>query len=204
MMEAIVRGTLRPSLYVSKDKILSSREGVSAVARQLMEKMDLEFSDQGLFEANRQLLETTALSAGRLNLVFGIREYAGTGWLLDDDIVVTNRHVARLFATRWMQDEWDFQDGQFDRKVQVFFNNVEQIDTDDDRSVKIREILWVAEPGEPDMALLRVQTPNLEPIRLSEQEIAAETPVAVVGYPERDPRDNPKHLIVSFWVLFVI
>ncbi len=198
-MEAIVRGTLRPSFYMSKDKVLSSREGVSPVARRLMEEMNLEFSDRGLFETNREILETAALSAGRLNLVFGFREYAGTGWLLDDDIVITNRHVAHLFAQRWMQDEWDFQNGQFDRKVQVQFNPVEQIDTDDDRSVRIREILWVAEPGEPDMALLRVQAPNVEPIRLAEREAAAETPIAVVGYPARDPRDNPEHLIVSFF-----
>lgn len=198
-VEAIVRSTLRPSFYISKDKVLSNREGISSAAKQLMEEMELDFSDREVFDANRAMLETTALSSGRLNLVFGFCEYAGTGWLLDEDIVVTNRHVANLFARRWMHDQWDFQDGQFDRKVQVQFNPVEQIDTDDDRSVRIREILWVAEPGEPDMALLRVQPPGTEPICLAEKETKAETPVAVVGYPERDPRDNPKHLIFSFF-----
>jgi endonuclease G, mitochondrial len=199
MVEAIVRSTLRPSFYMSKDKVLSDREGISELAKRLMQEMDLDFSDRALFDAKRDMLEKTALSAGRLNLVFGFREYAGTGWLVDDDIVVTNRHVAHLFARRWMQDDWDFQNGQFDKPVQVWFNPVEQIDTDDDRSVKIREILWVGGSGEPDMALLRVQTPGVEPITLAKQAPKSETPVAVIGYPARDPRDNPKHLIVSFF-----
>lgn len=199
MVEAIVRSTLRPSFYISKDKVLRAREGLSPHAKRLMEEMDLDFSDRPLFDEKRRMLEARAMSAGRLNLVFGFREYAGTGWLVGDDIVVTNRHVAHLFAQRWMHEQWEFQDGQFDRKVQVWFNPVEQIESDDDRSARIREILWIAGPGEPDMAFLRVQAPDAEPIKLAEQTPSEETPVAVVGYPARDPRDNPGHLIASFF-----
>lgn len=201
MFEAIVRSTLRPSFYMSKDRVLSRREGLSDLAGQLMEGMDLDFDDRALFDANRDMLETRAQSAGRLNLFNGFREYAGTGWLVDEHVVVTNRHVASLFARRWMADQWDFQDGQFDRKVEVRLNPLEQIDTPNDpvRSAVATEILWVAGPGEPDMAFLRVHAPAAEPIPLASGQPKDESPVAVVGYPERDPRDNPERLIVSFF-----
>ncbi|TCO71318.1 DNA/RNA non-specific endonuclease [Rhodovulum euryhalinum] len=201
MVEAIVRSTLRPSFYMARDRILSAREGVSEAARQLMEGMDLDFDDRDLFEAQRGLVESRALGAGRLNLFNGFREFAGTGWLVDEGIAVTNRHVAELFARRWMGEDWDFQDGQFDRRIEVRLNPLEQIDTPDDptRAAFVTGILWVAGPGEPDMAFLKVHAPGAEPIPLATGQPEAETPVAVVGYPERDPRDNPRHLIVSFF-----
>ncbi|TCP43159.1 DNA/RNA non-specific endonuclease [Rhodovulum marinum] len=201
MVEAIVRSTLRPSFYMARDRVLSAREGLSPMARQLMEGMDLDFDDRAMFDANRALLETCARAAGRLDLFNGFREYAGTGWLVDDGIAVTNRHVAELFARRWMGDDWDFRDGQFDRKVEVRLNPLAQIDTPPDpvRAAFVTAVLWVAGPGEPDMAFLRVHAPGTEPIPLSEAPLAPETPVAVVGYPERDPRDNPAELIGSFF-----
>ncbi|MDH3263797.1 MAG: DNA/RNA non-specific endonuclease [Paracoccaceae bacterium] len=201
MVEAIVRSTLRPSFYMSNDRVLSQREGLSNLARQLMDGMDLDFDDRALFDAKRGMLEARARSAGRLDLFNGFREYAGTGWLVDESVVVTNRHVAGLFARRWMADQWEFQDGQFDRRVEVRLNPLEQIDTANDpvRSAIVTEILWVAGPGEPDMAFLRVHAPGAEPIPLAASQPKGESPVAVVGYPERDPRDNPEHLIVSFF-----
>lgn len=201
MVEAIVRSTLRPALYMCRDKVLSAREGLSPAARQLMEGMDLEFDDRALFDARRDLLESRALSAGRLNLFNGFRAYAGTGWLVEDGIAVTNRHVADLFARRWMGDDWEFQDGQFDRKVEVRMNPLDQIETPDDpgRAAFVTAILWVAGPGEPDMAFLKVHAPGAVPIPLAGALPAAETAVAVVGYPDRDPRDNPAELIGSFF-----
>ena len=201
MVEAIVRSTLRPSFYMSNDRVLSSREGLSDAARQLIEGMDLDFDDRAIFEAERSTLEARARATGRLNLFNGFREYAGTGWLVEKDIVVTNRHVADLFAQRWMADQWNFRDGQFDRKVEVRMDPLEQIETPRDpvRSAVVTEILWVAGPGQPDMAFLRVHAPGVEPIPLASRPPADETSVAVVGYPDRDPRDNPKHLMVSFF-----
>ncbi len=200
-VEAIVRSTLRPSFFMSKDRILSHREGLSDTVRALMEAMDLDFDDRDLFEAKRAMLEHRALSAGRLNLFNGFRAYAGTGWLVDDGIAVTNSHVAQLFAQRWMGEEWDFRDGQFDRKIEVRLNPLEQVDTDDDpvRSAFVTKVLWVAGPGEPDMAFLRVHAPGAEPIPLADAAPLGETPVAVVGYPDRDPRDNPEQLMGSFF-----
>lgn len=200
-MEAIVRSALRPSFYLSRDRILSRRDGLTDAARQIMDAMDLDFDDQALFEARQQDLEARARSAGRLNLFNAFRAYAGTGWLVDDGIAVTNRHVAQLFAQRWMGEDWEFQDGQFDRKVEVRLNPLEQIDTADDpvRSALVTQVLWVAGPGEPDMAFLKVHAPGLEPIPLAEAPPKAERPVAVVGYPEEDPRDNPGHLIAAFF-----
>jgi len=200
-VEAIVRSTLRPSFYMSRDRILSAREGLSDIARQLMEGMDLDFDDRDLFEAQRMLVETRAMAAGRLNLFNGFREYAGTGWLVDDGIAVTNRHVAELFARRWMGEDWEFQEGQFDRRIEVRLNPLEQIDTPEDptRAAFVTGILWVAGSGEPDMAFLKVHAPGAEPVPLAADLPGAETPISVIGYPERDPRDNPRHLIVSFF-----
>lgn len=201
MVEAIVRTTLRPALYMSKDKVLSETAGLSGIALQIMEEMDLTFEDQALFEQNRTTLETQARSVGRLNLYNGFREYAGTGWLVDTDIVVTNRHVAELFSRRWMNDVWEFGDGAFGRKVEVRLNPLEQIETPNDptRSAFVTEVIWVASPGEPDMAFLRVHAFGSDPIELATEDLEGGEPVAVIGYPARDRRDNPEHLIGSFF-----
>ncbi|MCB9958285.1 MAG: DNA/RNA non-specific endonuclease [Rhodospirillaceae bacterium] len=201
MLEAIVRTTLRPSLYMSKDKVLSETAGLSGIALQIMEEMDLTFEDHSVFETNRATLETRARAVGRLNLYNGFREYAGTGWLVDTDIVVTNRHVAELFSRRWMNDVWEFSDGAFGRKVEVRLNPLEQIETPDDptRSAFVTEVIWVAGMAEPDMAFLRVHAFGAQPLDLATKGPQGGEPVAVIGYPARDPRDNPEHLIDTFF-----
>src|ERR1700754_3860095 len=51
-------------------------------------------------EGARARLEQAIPSAGRIDLRNGRLDWAGTGWMVAPDVVVTNRHVADEFAMR--------------------------------------------------------------------------------------------------------
>ena len=50
---------------------------------------------------HRAALATPIRSVGRLELIdHDSMDWCGTGWRIEDDLIVTNRHVASLFAER--------------------------------------------------------------------------------------------------------
>lgn len=199
-LEAIILTALRPSLYVREDKILDKLDGVSDFVREVLRNVDLHHEDEAILEENRAILETATLSAGRLDLRNGYRKYVGTGWLVDEEIVVTNRHVALLFAQRDLLEPWTFQPGRFGDDVEVELNTLAQLDMKGRRSTSVLDVLWIAEPHEPDMALLKVAPgAGAAPLTLRTTPLAKDTPVAVIGYPAEDPRDNDPSLIAKFF-----
>lgn len=200
-LEAIILEALRPSLFIREHKILDKNEGLNSLARSALAGMDLDFEDRTAFEANRAQLEAVARSAGRLDIFNGFRVYAGSGWLVDEDIVVTNRHVAMLFARQNRFGEWKYSPGRMaSANMTVAFNNVAQVDTEDDDPVNLGDILYIASGHEPDMALIRLKRkPSLAPIVLAAQRTKPGQPVAVVGYPDNDPRQNDPRLITQFF-----
>ncbi|WP_167768184.1 trypsin-like peptidase domain-containing protein [Bradyrhizobium sp. MOS001] len=113
--------------------------------------------------------------------------YIGTGWLIEQNLIVTNRHVALEFAERG-QKGFTFQLG-FDRRnpVAVDVDFLEEIDNAATARVTIGDILYIVSDTEPDVAFLRVgpgKGPLGRPIKLGSELPSSKTMIGVVGYPD--------------------
>lgn len=177
-LEAIVLADLRPAYFIENDRIA----------------IDGDFDHVEVIETNRDTLEAMSRRVGRVDLLnHASFDYAGTGWLIADDIVVTNRHVAHVFATQNWTGQWDFQLGTFDNPLHVQVNTMRQHGTSDapTRILLATEVLYVAPPSGPDIAFLRVvRNGDIDPIPLCARPPRIDRPVAAVGYPARDAGRN--------------
>jgi endonuclease G len=120
-------------------------------------------------------------------------EWCGTGWRVDDDLIVTNRHVALLFAQR-QGTTFKYRLNQLGKRVRARIDFREEFRGVESEEYGIAEILWVADDHDnaPDVAVLRVRNdPGLpEPLPLSRKQPESRQPVAVVGYPAKDSRND--------------
>lgn len=129
--------------------------------------------------------------------------YVGTGWLLEQDLIVTNRHVALEFAERG-QKGFTFQLG-FDRRnpVAVDIDFLEEIDNPATARFNVGEILYIARDTEPDVAFIRLAPGQsgapARPIKLTSELLSSKTMVAAVGYPGRDPRIPDQDLMAKIF-----
>jgi hypothetical protein len=128
-------------------------------------------------------------SVGRIEVPgLGI-PFVGTGWLIADDVLVTNRHVASAFARR---DGQRFVFRSFGgRPLNGQIDFFEEHQRPDSREFPLTEVLWIAGPNDADIAFFRVARSALGrsltlPIPLLGTAPAEEQLVAVIGYPARD------------------
>ncbi len=187
--ELIVRRVGRPVLDVVNGTIEPPIDGVWRAA---------------LLAARDRLLPAVT-AVGRIELC-NAAAHVGTGWLIAEDIIVTNRHVAELFVLR---------DGLTHRLVpgcsppgprpaaRIDF----LVEVSDPRQfeVELVECLHMAPSGHdhPDLAFLRVRRPVDRalppPIPLASAAPRPDQPVAVVGYPAADGRHDD---FLDQWRLF--
>jgi Trypsin-like peptidase domain len=137
-------------------------------------------------EDHRPAIESALRSVGRVELE-GHPEYdvVGTGFLVGDDIVMTNRHVAKYFLVG--PPDWSFEQGITAR---IDFN--EEFLAGEPREFAIREVIGVS--LDLDIALFRVDADDSAagtlppPLALADTVGAAEgADVYVIGFPLNDP-----------------
>ncbi len=127
----------------------------------------------------------------------------GTGWLVDKNTVVTNRHVAQTFARRTGAG-FTFKQASRIRPMSADIDFLEETGRLAQREFPIVEILHIeGEPG-PDFALLRVESRSglhtlAPPIPLAASPAKLEQQVAVIGYPARDSRVPDAQLMQSIF-----
>jgi endonuclease G len=125
---------------------------------------------------------------GRIELPFNpLVPYGGTGFIVSDDLLMTNRHVAQLFASG-LGTNIKYQSGA----SAVDFKR--QIDTAEQDHTAFLKVAGV-EMIHPfwDMALLRVEglpASGALPLSVSAPEDLLDRDVIVVGYPARDLRSD--------------
>ncbi|NKL88040.1 phospholipase D-like domain-containing protein [Rhizobium leguminosarum] len=175
---ALRRG--RPVLAIREGQtVLEFREAESAVWKEKL-------------VGAAKVLRKAIPSVGRIELTNLIAYPSiGTGWMVDSDIIATNRHVADFFVEN-SGSGFRFRLGDDRRKVvgaRVDF--LEEIDSTLQSEFDITEIVFVAPATMPDIALFRVRAsagttipPKLE---LSKTSSDMGKTVVVVGYPHRDP-----------------
>jgi endonuclease G, mitochondrial len=113
--------------------------------------------------------------------------YGGTGFVVGKDLVMTNRHVAAIFASGVGTGEVTFKPGH---RAGIDF--LQELDRPTGPVFAVRGIVMVHPYW--DMALLRVEglEHKGEPLRLAASEPAAgtEAMVAAIGYPAFDTRND--------------
>jgi endonuclease G, mitochondrial len=115
-------------------------------------------------------------------------QYGGTGFIVGPNLLMTNRHVARLFVEGVGTKNLRYRSGD----AAVDFNR--EVGTPEgDRSafLTVQEVVMVHPFW--DMALLRVEgLEDREPLTLSTRklEVLEEAEVVAVGYPARDDRND--------------
>lgn len=177
--EAIILATGRPALLI--------RGGI-------WEEPELQVVRERL-ASTAGLLEAAIPKVGRVELLNDpTMEYVGTGWMIEEDILITNRHVATYFAFA-QGSQIVLRTNPFGVRldVQVDFN--EEFNSPDPAfEVEVAEVIFIEEqgPGRPDMALVRLQRHGdlPSPIELSTRLAQRGDDIAVIGYPARDAARN--------------
>jgi V8-like Glu-specific endopeptidase len=185
--ETIVRPSARPVLAVRNNKVTTEFLGPDSDVW------------KSRIDGARAILDVVIPSIGRIELKNNADfAWVGTGWLVADDIVVTNRHVAREFG-RGTQDGFVFRLGVNGGAQSAQIDFLEEFERSASLEFAIESILWIATPTEPDIAFLRVRQTGQNrrlatPIPLSEA-VSADDFIVTIGYPARDPRVPDQRLV---------
>jgi endonuclease G len=143
-------------------------------------------------EQARERLKAAVLSVGRIDMDNNPQfDWVGTAWVVAEDVVVTNRHVADIFARR-AGDKFVFRTS-FLGQMAARLDFREELASESPLEFRIVDVLHIEDDAGPDMAFLRVDwTSNAEagkraPIQLADSLEPAHN-VAVIGYPAKDTR----------------
>ncbi len=189
-LETIVLRTARPVLAVSNN---------SAV---------LEFTDAKSMFWKEKLQSASSLLMLAIKAIGRIEvenhpdfDWLGTGWLVEGNIVVTNRHVANLFGKK-SDSKFVFRQGSAGL-IKASIDFLEEIDRIEENTFQITGILFIEDEDGPDIAFLSVApTPtHMLPqfISLSDDVASKGQEVVVIGYPARDSRIPDQRLMENIF-----
>jgi endonuclease G, mitochondrial len=190
---AAPRASVQPSV---RNIVLRTGRPVLAIAGNAAQ---LRFKDsesvvwRARLQASSESLQRAARAVGRIDVtgVTGV-PYVGTGWLVEKNTIVTNRHVALEFGRR-MRGAYAFKKGSGAKSMTASIDFLEEAGRAVRLVFPIVEILHIEDENGPDLALLRVEDRSdgktlASPIPLADSPARPEQQVAVIGYPARDPR----------------
>jgi endonuclease G len=178
--EAVIREYARPVLLVKNNRI------------------ELPVSEEW---RNRLLpvqprLEARLPSVGRIEFTGHPRlRWGGTGWMIAQDVIVTNRHVAAEVARRngdGIPFRFSFSGDPMECRIDFREEFTAEGSTPESFEVAVNRVLFLEQDDgqSPDVAFLQLvhhdKLPS--PIPISNGTLADRADIAVVGYPARDPR----------------
>lgn len=152
-----------------------------------------------LEKAQQHLIKVTK-ATGRIELAnHPTYDWVGTGWFVSENIIVTNRHVAEVFA-KASGSRFVFRKALDNSDYASKIDLLEEAGITDEVVFNLAAVLYIEpEPG-PDLAFFRVdpQSSNHslpQKIDLSGGSVKPNTNVAVIGYPARDSRVGDQQLM---------
>jgi PLD-like domain/Trypsin-like peptidase domain len=190
--ESIVLAHLRPVLTIRDNKIVPEFSGP-----------DMDVWKDRLME-KELILNSVIPSIGRVEVNNNaVYKWVGTGWLIDKDIIVTNRHVASIFCKN--KEGFAFKVGFPDGVQSAKLDFLEEDQRTTSMEFDIESVLWIAENDskEPDVAFMRVKRklngpPLPKPIDLADVVEEGEV-VVTIGYPARDPNIPDQELVLKIF-----
>ena len=189
-LETIVLRVGRPVLTVANDAaILKFSDAESEIWRDRLTKAS-------------RLLTTAIKSVGRIEVTnHPSFEWLGTGWLVAENIIITNRHVAEVFG-KSNGAGFVFRQGR-GGLMGANVDFIEEAGRTDEFTFQLEKILHIEDERGPDLALLRVkpiggrQLPK--PISLGSSIPEEKHEIAVIGYPARDSRIPDQQLMLDIF-----
>ncbi len=178
---------------VSEAIILLTARPVLLVQNGLIEKASLKEIEDKLVNV-RDTFVSSINSVGRIELIDHDNiDWCGTGWRVEDEFIITNRHVANLFAER-QGTKFKFRTNQRGKFLRARIDFLEEFNGADSEEFAIAEVVWISEDSSsaPDIAVLKVkQDASLpSPLILADKDIDYRESIGVVGYPAKDSRNN--------------
>jgi V8-like Glu-specific endopeptidase len=189
---------------VALERIIALDSGARPVARIRDNHATTEFlgpdsqSWAVVIQEAEHALNAAIPAVGRIELINSELPWAGTGWMIADGIIVTNRHVAEVFARRdSASDRYVFRTGLREGRISSDIDFLEEEDRADRDEHPVTAILWMSD--EADVAFLSISQaagkPALpKPIELAEQ-VEEDMTIAAIGYPARDPSIRDQDLV---------
>jgi endonuclease G len=177
-LESIIMRRQRP--------VLAIRDNVTKLI--FIDEADSEIWGERLKKA-RPLLDRAIPAVGRIDLTGARLDWVGTGWLVAENIIVTNRHVANEFAAR--SEGFAFKMG-LNGQISADVDFLQEIDNSKRLVFKLLKPLHIEEPPGPDVAFFEIEIVSgnaklAEPIDLATRIVDTEN-VATIGYPAYDSR----------------
>ena len=131
-------------------------------------------------------------SVGRVELLnHSDFTWVGTAWVIDEKVLITNRHVASVFAKR-QGSRFVIVQNAFGKDVVAKVDFREEYKVSDAFEVEVANVLFISESNGPDAAflLLKDHSDLPAPIPLTSRDAGQHDPVAVLGYPALDTRND--------------
>ena len=191
-LETIVLKIGRPVLAVLKNRAILQFNDIES-----------QFWKEILTNAQAQLSRGIR-SVGRIELEnHPSYQWVGTGWMVSDDIMVTNRHVAEIFAKKNGNDFIFRQSSNDQQIIKGSIDFLEEYNYTEDFTFKITCVLHIENDPGPDIAFFKVSSlagkslPS--PMILATNLPRENTNVAVIGYPARDSRIPDQDLMIKIF-----
>ena len=147
-----------------------------------------------ILNTHKANIQRAVSSVGIFEILRGGKKFpSGTGWLLTENLVVTNQHVSEVFCEK-VGGKFRIRKGF--EKITIDFN--EEFERIHDYEFRITEVVHVEEDDSsvydhtPDIAILRVEKVNKNgeklppPLTLYDEALEVNQPIAIIGFPSAD------------------
>lgn len=189
-LEAIVRKFGRPVLLV--------RDGTYVDPDSPSVKADLL--------PHRRRIEDAIARVGRVEFLNHAMPWGGTGWIVEKNVVITNRHVAEIIAESNGRGGFRFRVSPAGVPFGAKLDFLEEFQPGAaaPREFALKKVKFLARSDQPDIALLEIQADGSlpDPIELLDPAGAQDQAVGIIGYPAYDSRNDPQDIARYFGNIF--
>jgi endonuclease G len=186
--EDIERQIAEETIVMRRERpVLTINENVTQLV--FIDEADSEIWGERLKRA-RPLLDKAIPTVGRIDLTGGPLDWVGTGWLVAENIIVTNRHVAGEFAAR-RGEAFSFKMGVAE-PISAAVDFLQEVENPNKLVFRLVRPLHIEDTDGPDVAFFEVEMISgsaklARPIDLAGN-VGESVNVATIGYPAYDSR----------------